>query len=98
MRKIVDTKQKETIEVFVEDVDELYLDILKVDDMDTRDYYRNLLIKKDGILIGKDIYSIRTKKKICCGHYYYFLKMNEGTASNYNKMINDMIAIYGTNE
>jgi hypothetical protein len=98
MRKIVDTKQKETIEVFVEDVDELYLEILKVDDMDTRDYYRNLLIKKDGILIGKDIYSIRTKKKICCGHYYYFLKMNEGTASNYNKMMNDMIAIYGTNE
>ena len=98
MRKIVDTKQKETIEVFIEDVDELYLDILKVDDMDTRDYYRNLLIKKDGILIGKDIYSIRTKKKICCGHYYYFLKMNEGTTSNYNRMMNDMIAIYGTND
>ena len=98
MRKIIDTKQKDTIEIFEEDVDELYLDIMKITDMDTRDYYRNLLIKKDGILINKDIYSIRTKKKICCGHYYYFLRMNEGSHSNYNKMMNDMVSIYGTNE
>ena len=99
MREIIDTSKKEIIELFNEDIDELYSDILKITDMDVRDYYRNLLIKKDGILIDKDIYSIRTKKKICCGHYYYILKMTECTnTNNENKLREKMIGIYGSED
>jgi len=99
LREIEDTRQKDTIEVYEQDLDPIYLDILKIPDTDTRDYLRNLLIKKDGIVIDKDIYSIRTGKKICCGHYYYHMKIAQGGSPEYSeKMVEEMRAIFGTEE
>lgn len=99
MRQIEDTRPKETITIYEQDIDPIYMDILKIPDTDTREYLRNLLIKKDGILIDKDIYSIRTGKKICCGHFYYQLKIASGGSPEYSeKITQEMNAIYGTEE
>jgi len=98
-REIEDTRQKETIETYQQDYDPIYLEILQIADSDTKDYLRNLLIKKDGIIIDKDIYSIRTGKKICCGHYYYHMKIASGGSPEYSeKIVDEMLAIFGTEE
>ena len=88
----------EDIKVNKNEIDELYQKILKIPSFQNREYLRNLLIKKDGLLIGKDIYSIRTGKKICCGHYLYELKIREGGSPEYStKVLDEMLAIFGTN-
>jgi len=99
LREIQDTRAKETIEMYEQDIDPIYKEIMKIPQLEQKEYLRNLLIKKDGILIDKDIYSIRSGKKICCGHYYYQLKIAEGGSPEYSeKMFNEMIAMYVSEE
>lgn len=99
LREKESTKKEEKIEIYEQDIDPLYLQIMKIPDLQHQEYLRNLLIKKDGILIDKDIYSIRTGKKICCGHYYYQLKIASGVSPEYSeRIVQDMLAVYGTEE
>ena len=99
LREIESTKKEETVEVYEKDIDSIYLDIMKIPDLQQQEYYRNLLIKKDGIIIDQDIYSIRTGKKICCGHYYYQLKIASGTNPIYSeKVTEEMLAVFGSEE
>ena len=89
------TKRKETIEIYEQNIEPLYLKIMQIPDLQNQEYLRNLLIKKDGIVIDKDIYSIRTGNKICCGHYYYQLKIAGGTSPEYSeKVTQDMLAVF----
>ena len=99
LREKETTKKKETIEMYEQDIDPLYLKINKIPDLQNQEYLRNLLIKKDGIMIDKDIFSIRTGKKICCGHYYYQLKIASGNSPSYSeKVTQEMLAIFGSEE
>ena len=89
------TKRKETIEIYEQNIEPLYLKIMQIPDLDNQEYLRNLLIRKDGIVIDKDIYSIRTGNKICCGHYLYQLKIARGTSAEYSeKVTQEMLAIF----
>jgi hypothetical protein len=89
------TKRKETIEIYEQNIEPLYLKIMQIPDLQNQEYLRNLLIRKDGIVIDKDIYSIRTGNKICCGHYFYQLKIARGTSPEYSeKVTQDMLAIF----
>jgi len=93
------TKRKETIEIYEQNIEPLYLKIMQIPDLEHQEYLRNLLIKKDGIVIDKDIYSIRTRNKICCGHYYYQLKIATGTNPEYSeKITQDMLAVFESEE
>jgi hypothetical protein len=93
------TKKKETIEIYEKNIEPLYLKIMQIPDLENQEYLRNLLIKKDGIVIDKDIYSIRTGNKICCGHYYYQLKIARGTNPEYSeKVTQEMLAIFESEE
>jgi hypothetical protein len=93
------TKKKETIEIYEQNIEPLYLKIMQIPDLDNQEYLRNLLIKKDGIVIDKDIYSIRTGNKICCGHYFYQLKIARGTNPEYSeKVTQEMLAIFESEE
>lgn len=95
LREKETTKRKETIEIYEQNIDPTYLKIMQIPDLQNQEYLRNLLIKKDGIVIDKDIYSIRTGNKICCGHYYYQLKIASGTSPEYSeKVTQDMLAIF----
>lgn len=99
LRERVDTRTKETIEMYERDIDPIYKEILKVPDLQNKEYLRNLLIKKDGIIINKDIYSIRTGKMICCAHYWYQMKIAEGGSPEYSeKMRREMLAIFAAEE
>lgn len=99
LREIESTKKEETIEVYEQDIDPVYLEISKIPDLQQKEYLRNLLIKKDGITIDKDIFSIRTGKKICCGHYYYQLKIAGGTNPVYSERVTEeMLAVFGSEE
>jgi hypothetical protein len=99
LREKETTMKKETIEIYEQNIEPLYLKIMKIPDLDHQEYLRNLLIKKDGIIIDKDIYSIRTGNKICCGHYYYQLKIASGTNPEYSeKITQDMLAIFESEE
>jgi hypothetical protein len=93
------TKKKETIEIYEQNIEPLYLKIMQIPDLENQEYLRNLLIKKDGIIIDKDIYSIRTGNKICCGHYSYQLKISSGTSPEYSeKITQEMLAIFESEE
>jgi hypothetical protein len=93
------TKRKETIEIYQQNIEPLYLKIMQIPDLENQEYLRNLLIKKDGIIIDKDIYSIRTGNKICCGHYYYQLKIAIGTNPEYSeKVTQEMLAVFESEE
>jgi len=93
------TKKKETIEIYEQNIEPLYLKIMQIPDLDNQEYLRNLLIKKDGIVIDKDIYSIRSGNKICCGHYFYQLKISRGTNPEYSeKITQEMLAIFESEE
>jgi hypothetical protein len=95
LREKETTKRKETIEIYEQNIEPLYLKIMQIPDLENQEYLRNLLIRKDGIVIDKDIYSIRTGKKICCGHYFYQLKISRGTSPEYSeKVTQDMLAIF----
>jgi hypothetical protein len=99
LREKETTKKKETIEIYEQNIEPLYLKIMKIPDLQHQEYLRNLLIKKDGIIIDKDIYSIRTGNKICCGHYYYQLKIASGTNPEYSeKITQDMLAVFESEE
>jgi hypothetical protein len=93
------TKKQETIEIYEQNIEPLYLKIMQIPDLDNQEYLRNLLIKKDGIVIDKNIYSIRTGNKICCGHYFYQLKISRGGSPEYSeKITQEMLAIYESEE
>ena len=95
LREKETTQRKETIEIYEQNIEPLYLKIMKIPDLQQQEYLRNLLRKKDGIVIDKDIYSIRTGNKICCGHYYYQLKIASGTSPEYSeKVTQDMLAVF----
>ena len=99
LREKETTKQEETIEIYEQNIEPLYLKIMKIPDLQHQEYLRNLLIKKDGIMIEKDIYSIRTGNKICCGHYFYQLKIATGTSPEYSeKITQDMLAVFESEE
>ena len=99
LREKETTKHKETIEIYEQNIEPLYLKIMQIPDLDNQEYLRNLLIKKDGIIIDKNIYSIRTGNKICCGHYYYQLKIARGTSPEYSeKVTQDMLAVFESEE
>jgi len=89
------TKRNEMIEIYEQNIEPLYLKIMQISDLDNQEYLRNLLILKDGIVIDKDIYSIRTGNKICCGHYFYQLKISRGTSPDFSeKVTQEMLAIF----
>lgn len=89
------TKRKEAIEIYEQNIEPLYFKIMQIPNLDNQEYLRNLLIKKDGIVIDKDIYSIRSGNKICCGHYFYQLKIAIGTSAEYSeKVTQEMLAIF----
>jgi hypothetical protein len=93
------TKKKETIEIYEQNIEPLYLKIMQIPDFENQEYLRNLLIKKDGIIIDKDIYSIKTGNKICCGHYFYQLKISRGNNLEYiDKVTQEMLAIFESEE
>lgn len=99
IREKEDTRPKEDIKIKEEDLDPLMKDIMMIPQLDTKEYLRNLLIKKDGIIIDKDIYSIRSGKKMCCGHYWYQLKIAEGGSPEYSeKVYNEMMALYAAED
>lgn len=99
LREKETTLKKETIEIYEQNIEPLYLKIMKIPDLQHQEYLRNLLIKKDGIIIEKDIYSIRTGNKICCGHYFYQLKIATGTSPEYSeKITQDMLAVFESEE
>ena len=92
-----DIKRNEKISI--ENINNFSKKIKKIDDIDNRTYLLNLLIKKNGILINKDIYSITSKKKISCGHYHYLLSISETNDANYaNLLINKLMSDYGNKE
>jgi hypothetical protein len=89
------TKRNEMIEIYEQNIEPLYLKIMQIPDLDNQEYLRNLLILKDGIVIDKDIYSIRTANKICCGHYFYQLKISRGASPDFSeKVTQEMLAIF----
>ena len=92
-------KKSEEVEVVDENIDELMKKILSIKDTESRDYLTFLLIKKDGILIDRNIYSISSGKLICCGHYLYLMRINEANDPYFaSKQIDEMITKYGNDE
>ncbi len=54
------------------------------------------LIDKDGILIGKDVYSKKFKCKMVCGHYHYENRILKSTNVDRRDVIyNDLVTIFG---
>jgi hypothetical protein len=91
-----EVKKEESIEVIDQDTDELMKKILRIKDTESRDYLLFLLIKKDGLLIDRNIYSITSGKYICCGHYLYLMRINDANDPYFaNKQIDEMITKYG---
>lgn len=75
----------------------IVLNLIKLMD----DYYKKLnyiyvLIEKDGLLIGNDIYSKKYKRKIpICSHYYYARKIEYADNPDEKvKLINDLLNNY----
>ena len=89
-------KKQETIETFDNEVDDLMKKILMIKDNESREYLQFLLIKKDGLLIDRNIYSITSGKYICCGHFLYLMRINDANDPYFaKKTIDEMITIYG---
>lgn len=89
-------KKDKNKNISMEPIDILVRSIYKLDNILLKDYYFYLLIERDGLLIGKDIYSKKYKRKYnFCGHYYY--KKKEYYSSNADerqKYINILINKY----
>ena len=97
--KNIEKEIKKDDKVNIQNINNFSKKIKKIDDIDNRNYLLNLLIKKNGLLINKDIYSITSKKKIECGHFHYLLAISEANEPNYaNLLINKLMSDYGNRE
>ena len=79
-----------------EKLNKLLKKINEIKNVDERTYLLNKVITYDGMMVGKDIYSIKYGAKIICGHHYYKMLINK--ANNIDEKDNlslKMIQIYG---
>jgi hypothetical protein len=63
--------------------------IEKIPNVDERYYLKNKIISVDGFLINKDLYSIKYKCRMMCGHNYYTMLFDKSTSNEqrYNSLL-----------
>ncbi len=73
--------------------------IQTINNLSNNDLQKNIiyeLIDKDGILIGKDVYSKKFKCKMVCGHYHYENRIFKSTNVDKRDVIyNDLVSVFG---
>ncbi len=73
--------------------------IQTINNLSNNDLQKNIiyeLIDKDGILIGKNVFSKKFKCKMVCGHYHYENRILKSTnVDKRDVLYNDMVSIFG---
>lgn len=94
-----DKEQTNNVKKINSKVDELISILNNLSNNDLRKKLLYQIIDKDGLLIGKDIYSKKYKNKLdICGHYYYLKKEYYSNSIDQKTLIiNEMLNIFSDN-
>ena len=73
--------------------------IHSINSLSNNDLQNNIiyeLIDKDGILIGKDVYSKKFKCKMVCGHYHFYNRITKSTNVDKRDLLyKELVTIFG---
>lgn len=91
-------EKEEQIEQKITDHNDIIKRIEQIKSSDRRKIALYKLIKKDGLLIGKNLYSKKNRRFMYCGHWYYQYLHDTAHDQVARNTFNElMIAMFGTN-